>query len=281
MKSDRFGSAYGEVWHLFLKSKKETDPLFVENIGETFPDNRIFLKRENHPIFVIEYIVSGIEHLEVDGVKYKLEEGDLCILEPKVPHSYRSDTSYPVHKKWINFTSDIFETLYEKMGLKGTIVYKDTNSGNFFDVLLAIAKTSLHSEDICHDVALNLFNLLFLLAKSIQKKGEKRVSKLALKTKEQLDKNIYTNATLDEILQDIFYSKKQITREFKKYYNDTPYNYLISTKISMAKRLLKTSSLSIKEISIKLGFENQHYFSNAFKKKTKLSPSQYRDKYLM
>lgn len=281
MKNDRFGTGYGEVWHLFLKSEKTTDPIFIENIGQTFPNNQIYIKREKHKIFVIEYIVSGVEHLEVDGTKYTLEKGDIAILEPNVPHSYRSDISNPAEKKWINFTSDAFEMIYEKIGLKGRVVYKDTKLESFFDVILTIAETSLRSEEICYDIATNLFNFIFALAKKTYKSEEKHVSKLALLVKEELDKNIYTNANLDDILKDIFYSKKQITREFKKYYNDTPYNYLISIKISMAKRLLRTSSLSVKEIALKLGFENQHYFSNAFKKKTGLSPSQYREKHLM
>lgn len=281
MRNDRFGTKYGEVWNLFLKSKKTTDPIYIENIGQTFPNNEIYIKRENHQIFVIEYIVSGVEHLEVDGKKYTLEKGDICILEPSIPHSYRSDFSNPAEKKWINFVSEPFNMIYEKIGLKGRVVYKNTKLEAFFDVILSIAETSLRSEEICYDIATNLFNFIFALAKITYKSEEKYVSKLASLVKDELDKNIYTNANLDDILKDIFYSKKQVTREFKKYYNDTPYNYLINIKISMAKRLLRTSTLSVKEIALKLGFENQHYFSNAFKKKTALSPSQYREKHLV
>ncbi|MCR4561693.1 MAG: AraC family transcriptional regulator [Bacilli bacterium] len=280
MAKDRFGTNYGETWHLFLKGARQDVPLKVENIGQTFPNSQIFIKRENHEIFVIEYIVSGIEHLEVNGVNYTLEQGDLCILEPMVPHSYHSDERNPVEKKWINFSSDIFGDLYEKMGLKGRVLYKNSGLEGVFDVLLTIAdRSSLHSDDICYDVASNIFNILFLLAKKDALEASQKISKLASSVKELLDKNIFSNATLDEILGDVYYSKKQVTREFKKCFNDTPYNYLINLKIDMAKRLLRTSDLSVKEIALKLGFENQHYFSNAFKKKAGKSPSQYRSKF--
>ncbi|MCR4911326.1 MAG: AraC family transcriptional regulator [Bacilli bacterium] len=277
MNNDRFGTKYGEIWHPFLKSEKDNVPLKVENIGQTFPNKHICIQRENHEIFVIEYIVDGVEHLEVDGENYTLQKGDLCILEPRVPHSYRSDENNPVEKKWINFISPSFEELYKSMGFSGRVVFKNSNSENIFDVLLEIASSSsLHSDDICYDVAINVFDLLFYLAKKDAKEENKNVSKLAIAVKEVLDQNIFTNATLDEILKGIFYSKKQITREFKKIFNDTPYNYLINIKMKMAKRLLRASDLSIKEISARIGFENQHYFSNAFKKKTGKSPSQYR-----
>lgn len=278
MEKDKFGTEYSENWNLFIKNNRENVPIKIENIGETFPNSHISLHRENHDIFVIEYFVDGVEHLNVDGKEYVLEKGDLVILEPQIKHSYKADNKTPPTKKWINFTSSLFEQAYKTLGLNGKIVYKNINCLDFFDTLLSIAGTTIYSDDICYDVAINIFNLLFILAKEESNKENKKVSNLALLTKNLLDKSIYEKANLNTIFKDLFYSEKQITREFKKYYNDTPYNYLIGIKINMAKRLLRTSPLSVKEIAFKLGFDNQHYFSNAFKKKTNKSPSEYRNK---
>ncbi|MDH7460633.1 helix-turn-helix transcriptional regulator [Chitinophagaceae bacterium 26-R-25] len=44
-----------------------------------------------------------------------------------------------------------------------------------------------------------------------------------------------------------------------------------------AKRLLQTTGLSIKEIAFELGFKDQAYFSNFFKKQTSLSPIGFRE----
>jgi len=46
--------------------------------------------------------------------------------------------------------------------------------------------------------------------------------------------------------------------------------------IEEAKKQLLTSSLTVSEISYKLGFEYPNYFSRLFKRKTKLSPTEYR-----
>lgn len=46
--------------------------------------------------------------------------------------------------------------------------------------------------------------------------------------------------------------------------------------IDEAKLLLKTTNKTVTEISYILGFEYSNYFSKLFKKKTKLSPLQYR-----
>ena len=44
----------------------------------------------------------------------------------------------------------------------------------------------------------------------------------------------------------------------------------------MAKELIKSSNLSFKEISYKLGLVNPYYFSRLFKQKEGITPSKYR-----
>ena len=43
-------------------------------------------------------------------------------------------------------------------------------------------------------------------------------------------------------------------------------------KIEQAKNMLSTGNFELSEISMALGFKNQNYFSNVFKKNTGLSP---------
>ena len=48
---------------------------------------------------------------------------------------------------------------------------------------------------------------------------------------------------------------------------------------SEAKRLLKYENLSVKEVAYQLGFDDPFYFSNFFKKQTKLSPKSYKEQF--
>ena len=258
--------------------KDSSNPLFIiENIGHTVPNPDFGLSREGHAIFVVEYIIKGREFLNVDGKDYVLEPGDVCILEPRIPHSYYSDPEAPVEKKWINFQSDVFEKTYEDFGFKGQIVFKNINTYSAFDELLLIADNSNYSEDVCYDVASVLFKLLCSIKKQTSSIEEKCPNENIEKVKKYLDNNIFKKVNLDEIAQMFFYCKKQITRDFKKYYNNTPYNYFIELKINTAKKLLEVTQLSVKEISSHLSFENQHHFSKAFKNKVGVSPSEYRE----
>lgn len=66
-----------------------------------------------------------------------------------------------------------------------------------------------------------------------------------------------------------------LRRCFKEKYNTSPKEYLLQKRIERAILLLHSDYFTIKEISQQCGFENEHYFSTAFKAKTGISPSKY------
>ena len=63
-----------------------------------------------------------------------------------------------------------------------------------------------------------------------------------------------------------------MTREFKRYYGVTPYQYILDRKIAVARRLLLVTNMKVFEISAQLGFSDEYYFSDLFKAKTGVSP---------
>ncbi len=67
-------------------------------------------------------------------------------------------------------------------------------------------------------------------------------------------------------------------RSFKKTTGYTPHEYIIRTRLSHARFLLNSSSLSIKDICYSSGFLNESVFCTAFKKEEGVSPTQYRNK---
>ena len=48
--------------------------------------------------------------------------------------------------------------------------------------------------------------------------------------------------------------------------------YLNQVRIEKAKEYLEKSSFTINEIAVKVGFQNQSYFSNVFRNKEGMSP---------
>ena len=83
--------------------------------------------------------------------------------------------------------------------------------------------------------------------------------------------------TIEKCNSITYLSSSQTTRIFRKYYGMAPYEYLTSRRMQLAQELLRTSSYSIRDIAIQLGFQDQNYFSKYFKMKCGKSPKEFRD----
>ena len=75
------------------------------------------------------------------------------------------------------------------------------------------------------------------------------------------------------------YNEKYLTTFFKKYAGITLKQYILQTKMELAKSALSETTQPISQIAYGLGFSDAHNFSNAFHKITGLSPSEYRASY--
>ena len=61
----------------------------------------------------------------------------------------------------------------------------------------------------------------------------------------------------------------------KKTYGISPKQYIIDTRMNMAKQMLSEGSFKINAISEKCGFTNPYHFCRLFKEKTGLTPTEY------
>ncbi|HZH58116.1 MAG TPA: response regulator [Metabacillus sp.] len=91
-----------------------------------------------------------------------------------------------------------------------------------------------------------------------------------------LRKNYEKDITLQEIAERFFLSREYISRKFKQEYHETLTNYLTKIRIEKAKELLENPHLKVYEISYKVGYQNEKYFSKVFKKLVGLTPNEYR-----
>ncbi len=97
-----------------------------------------------------------------------------------------------------------------------------------------------------------------------------------VRAKEYIDLHFPDDDVLDSAAAICSVSRRRFNDIFKKYVNSTPNDYLIDRRCTFAKQLLSTGAMSIADIAYTCGFENPYYFSRTFKKKTGLTPSEYK-----
>ena len=66
-----------------------------------------------------------------------------------------------------------------------------------------------------------------------------------------------------------------MNRLFRQSIGKTVFQYLSEIRIAHARELLATSSMKVSQISEKVGFSDESYFSKVFKRHTGISPLNY------
>ena len=79
---------------------------------------------------------------------------------------------------------------------------------------------------------------------------------------------------LERIASYVGISRSHLFRSFQNYMNRSPKEYLTEYRIKQACRLLRETDLSVSAIAYSVGFENNLYFSKAFRKQKGESPSE-------
>jgi len=91
-----------------------------------------------------------------------------------------------------------------------------------------------------------------------------------------IEQNIENKIKLDALCEFVGYSVYHFSRLFKNEVGMSPYEYIIKYRLDLAKHLLITTNLPIREISKKCGYNNEINFYNIFKKNFNITPRKYR-----
>ena len=95
-----------------------------------------------------------------------------------------------------------------------------------------------------------------------------------------IEKNYAHEISIDDICKELNVNKCYFCSVFKKEVGSTFINYLNNYKIEKSKELLKNPNISLLDVSLSVGYNNQSYFSTVFKKITSKTPLEFRDEYL-
>lgn len=252
-------------------------PFCIKAMGITHPDGNYFYERRLKNEYLLAYVIDGKGYVVKDKTKQVIEKGDAFIFQPDFKYKCYSDKQCPLKKVWVCFSSEVFTSALKAYGLYGVTVFKNANVKEFFDKLLSLGEKYACSEDFSAKAGEILLEMLsFLYLSRIEKP---QLPHAVEHLKMRLDNAVYGKITIEEVADELNLSKAQLIKDFKKHFQATPYNYLLSAKIQAAKRLLSLTDMSVRDISNSLCFADEHYFSNVFKKKTDLTPLQYRKQF--
>ena len=91
------------------------------------------------------------------------------------------------------------------------------------------------------------------------------------------EEHLQENLTLTQIAREAGLSESYLNAVFKECIKCAPMDYYINMKMEQACYLLCNTDLHIYQVAQHLGYENQYYFSRAFKKVLGVPPKKYKE----
>lgn len=102
---------------------------------------------------------------------------------------------------------------------------------------------------------------------------------LVKKAQIEIKKNFSRANTVEEIINVVPASRRNLVRRFKQVTGITPIEYLQKTRIEAAKQMLEQSRFTITEVMLESGYNDPKTFRTLFKRTVGMTPTMYRDKF--
>jgi AraC-like DNA-binding protein len=227
------------------------------------------------------YVAEGSAHFVIKGTNYDVSKGGIVLYKPEEPQNYDYKLLDKPDIYWIHFTgrkveqfletlelceenpmqlqnSDELPELFEKIITElrmGKYLNAEMTEAHFRQLMITISRSS-HIEDTTKQPYNSLFDEVI----------------------NHFNRDYQNNINIAEYAANQHISCSWFIREFKKYTGYSPKQYITNLRIQHAKELLNNRYLSVNDVSMLVGYENQLYFSRIFRKNTGMSPSEYRDK---
>lgn len=265
-----------------------------------------------HTWFEFNYVTSGYFFTTIGNTMLKVEEGMFFLIPPGVEHSHSyvqknphngffmrwsihrnkagdhdSDSKYDEKPNDNNCSvldakpnnTRVFKQL-EKLYAWDNGSYKDNGKiKGLFEIMLVQASEGASVIAL----QLDFLNILFALTDMVGEVNyyEKthydfHANALLRKVDLYLNHVLYMPFNVHSLAASLHMSYGNLARLYKKYSGQTLQDRRTDILLDKSLLLLENTDYSIKEISEKLGFANQFYFSRVFKSKKGITPTEYR-----
>lgn len=254
-----------------------------------------------HDFYELNVVIKGTGKHYVGERVFEVSNGSVFIIPPFIKHGYSfTEENFSVFH--ILFTDRFFDKYQSELnGISGYNVFFDIEpylrlktgvpelihslNAEKFDELSDIFKLlDRYEKQRNSSEQKKEFLVLFVISsiceninyESTRVHGDNHELFYIMKATEYLQNNYDKKITTAELCDVTNMSRSTLFRNFRKYYDTTPTEYLTDFRIKQAENMLASTDKSIAVIAHDCGFFDSSHFIRTFKKITNLSPFKYR-----
>ena len=254
-------------------------PFYCTEAGYFYGRSRFATARTDKESYLLFYTVAGAGLIEQGAQQIELPAGSALLLNCRTPQSYcTAPGQQSWQHTWVHLdgagVANLAETLLPQNRLTPVRV-SAWEMQPLFDTIFAEWDRGTVAAQI--ETGLTLHRMLALMAARLLAGDASRSNRALIEQATGYIRAHYAEPlSLDALLAQTPVSKSWFLRLFRQYTGTTPYNFLLSTRITRAKELLVLTAFAVSEVAHQVGFGDESNFSTRFTAMVGQSPQQYR-----
>jgi AraC-like DNA-binding protein len=237
------------------------------------------IRRETFPFFSIEYVARGRGEVKLKGRSFSLQPGRLFSYAPGIAHHITGDAADPLVKYFVDFAGTRAAELLRACGLSpgsGAEVFPASALQPLFDELIqAGLAAQRESAGLCEKL-LECLALRIAMARAPFADADTHAWATYQQCRRHIEQHSLRLRTLEQIARECHVSNAHLCRLFRRFDNQSPYQFLLRQKMNLAAERLRQPGALVKQVAAESGFADPFHFSRVFTSVFGLPPANFR-----
>lgn len=277
MQSQERHISPGSRYFVYSPSKNAREMfLYPLQCGRFIYEPGYSLRRESFDSFLLMYVEKGAFTLETGDQSCTVGPGQFVLLDCYASHGYCTRDGWTC--LWCHFDGVTarhwYENITSRFGNVITLPDAQPVTGKLSAIYSAFSSGGVVREPLLSKYLTDILTAILLYTPS-DAAADARFS--AVETAATyISEHFAEKLTVEGLAAMAGFSEYHFIRVFKRQTGFTPYEYIINTRMSNARYLLKNTALPVKEICFSTGFSGESSFCSAFRRVEGMTPAQYR-----
>ncbi len=223
------------------------------------------IHRTNFPYYGIEFVLSGKGILKLKESTHVLHPGTIFCYGPGIEHTIENNQlKTDLVKYFVDIRGKSILSILNEVHILGKVVYTASPQSimNSFEDLSVFGLTDTKfSEVLCASLGRTLIYKIAQTAIPYEASFS-----TFTRCKLRIDSSYLQLHSLQEISHHCEINASYLCRLFKRYKQQSPYQYLLRLQMNHAADLLMIKGYQVKEAALALSYEDQFHFSRTFKR---------------
>ncbi|MGU3472583.1 helix-turn-helix domain-containing protein [Paenibacillus sp. D51F] len=229
------------------------------------------------------FIMDGEGWLKVDGRECFPKPGQLCLMPAFVKQSYSAVADKPPFSKyWCHFNAgvgpfDLFQWIDAPLCIDAPDPQRMQSL--FAELAELNARPSLvtllREKAVMLEILSSFLESIPVQVLTHRSEDMQRIRVI----QDYVESHLQESLSINDLAASLHLHPNYFISYFKKHFGMPPAKYISRKRMDMARKLLASTSLSVKDIAERTGYPDTHYFAKCFRKDTGLSPTEYRSAY--